>query len=112
MPVGLDLREACHTRSTGKGSQPPIPPNRTPPTPWLPPGCPPQALATMSPGDVAIIFTPDDSHYAIASACIKAGLHVLVAKPLVKTLEHHRQLVKEAGDKGVMVGVWRGGGEG
>jgi hypothetical protein len=43
----------------------------------------PQALATMSPGDTAIIFTPDDTHFTIAAACVAAGLHTLVAKPLV-----------------------------
>ena len=37
----------------------------------------------MSPGDAAIIFTPDDSHFQIAAACLAAGLHTLVAKPLV-----------------------------
>ncbi|KIY97761.1 hypothetical protein MNEG_10200, partial [Monoraphidium neglectum] len=63
------------------------------------------ALATMSPGDAAIIFTPDDTHFAIASACVRAGLHTLVAKPLVRTLEHHRQLVEEAEAAGVMLAV-------
>ncbi|KAI8475160.1 MAG: hypothetical protein J3K34DRAFT_405520 [Monoraphidium minutum] len=63
------------------------------------------ALATMSPGDAAIIFTPDDSHYAIAAACVAAGLHTLVAKPLVRTLEHHRALVDAAKEAGVMLAV-------
>jgi hypothetical protein len=63
----------------------------------------------MSPGDAAIIFTPDDTHFAIASACVRAGLHTLVAKPLVRTLEHHRQLVEEAEAAGVMVGGGQGG---
>jgi hypothetical protein len=68
-----------------------------------------QALATMSPGDAAIIFTPDDSHYGIAAACVAAGLHVLVAKPLVRTLEHHRALVAVAEEAGVMVRAgWAG----
>lgn len=31
----------------------------------------PQAIATMSPGDAAIIFTPDDTHHFLAEACIK-----------------------------------------
>ena len=32
------------------------------------------------------IFTPDDTHFPIAMACIEAGLHVLIAKPAVKIL--------------------------
>lgn len=34
---------------------------------------------------------------------MQAGLHVLVAKPLVRTLEHHRQLVAAAEEAGIMV---------
>lgn len=62
-----------------------------------------QAIASMKPGDVAIIFTPDDTHYSIASAAIKAGLHVLVAKPIVKTLQEHHELVKLAKKHNVLV---------
>lgn len=62
-----------------------------------------QAIASMKPGDVAIIFTPDDSHYSLAAACINAGLHVLVAKPIVKTLQEHKALVDLARKQNVMV---------
>lgn len=64
-----------------------------------------KAIATMKPGDVAIIFTPDDTHYAIASAAIAAGLHVLVAKPIVKTLQEHKELVALAKRHNVLLGV-------
>jgi predicted dehydrogenase len=37
----------------------------------------------MDKGDVVTIFTPDDTHFEIALACIEAGLHVLCAKPVV-----------------------------
>jgi hypothetical protein len=47
------------------------------------------ALDTFKPGDVCIIFTPDDTHFDIALACIEAGMHVMVTKPLVKTLAEH-----------------------
>eukprot|EP00238_Polyblepharides_amylifera_P010189 CAMPEP_0196596568 /NCGR_PEP_ID=MMETSP1081-20130531/86692_1 /TAXON_ID=36882 /ORGANISM="Pyramimonas amylifera, Strain CCMP720" /LENGTH=70 /DNA_ID=CAMNT_0041921639 /DNA_START=101 /DNA_END=310 /DNA_ORIENTATION=+ len=36
-------------------------------------------IAAMNKGDVATIFTPDDTHFEIALACIEAGLHVLIA---------------------------------
>jgi len=54
------------------------------------------ALATYSAGDVAIIFTPDDTHFTIAMACIRRGMHVLVTKPAVKTLMEHARLHEEA----------------
>jgi hypothetical protein len=62
-----------------------------------------QAIGSMKPGDVAIIFTPDDTHFAIASAAIAAGLHVLVAKPIVKNLQEHKQLVALAKKHNVLV---------
>ena len=43
------------------------------------------AIPTYKAGDVAIIFTPDDTHYDIAMACIQQGMHVMVTKPIVQT---------------------------
>ncbi|GHP03015.1 hypothetical protein PPROV_000177000 [Pycnococcus provasolii] len=64
------------------------------------------AIARMQKGDVVTIFTPDDTHFQIALECIKAGLHVLIAKPAVKTLEHCRALVQAAEEQGdVLVAV-------
>ena len=57
----------------------------------------------MAPGDVCIVFTPDDTHFDIAASAIKAGLHVLMAKPLVKTLSQHRSLADMANIGGVLV---------
>jgi hypothetical protein len=37
---------------------------------------------------------PDDTHFEIALACVKRGVHVMVTKPVVKTLVslvHHPQ---------------------
>lgn len=71
----------------------------------------PQAISSMSKGDVAIVFTPDDTHFTIVSACIQAGLHVLVAKPVVKTLGEHLKLLTAAEQAGVLVGgLWWVGG--
>ncbi len=62
-----------------------------------------EALGTMPRGSVVTVFTPDDSHFAIALACVKAGMHVLVAKPLVKTLKQHHELVAAARENNVLV---------
>ena len=63
------------------------------------------ALATCQPGDVAIVFTPDDTHYDIAMACLQSGLHVLVTKPIVKTLQEHRELQGKASEAGLILAV-------
>lgn len=63
------------------------------------------ALETCKPGDVAIIFTPDDTHFSIALACMQRGLHVLVTKPLVKTLAEHQQLEAAARQHQVLLAI-------
>ncbi len=51
------------------------------------------ALGEMKKGSAVLIFTPDDTHFEIAKEALEAGMHVLVAKPLVKTLQEHRELM-------------------
>ena len=63
------------------------------------------AIQTFSKGDVAIIFTPDDTHFDIAMACIQHGMHVMVTKPIVQTLEHHVKLAQAAKENNVLVAV-------
>ena len=63
------------------------------------------AIARVKKGSVVTIFTPDDTHHAIALACIEAGLHVLCAKPVVKKLEDHLSLAAAAKKHGVLCAV-------
>ena len=63
------------------------------------------ALATLSPGDVVTVFTPDDTHFDIAMAAVRRGCHVLVAKPIVKTLADHLALASAAKESGVLVAM-------
>lgn len=63
------------------------------------------AAATFKKGDVAIIFTPDDTHYDIAMECVKRGMHVMVTKPIVQYLDHHIELAKAAAENNVLVAV-------
>lgn len=63
------------------------------------------ALQTFKAGDVAIVFTPDDTHMAIALACIEKGLHVLVTKPVVKTLADHHALYEASLRNNALVAV-------
>jgi D-galacturonate reductase len=64
-----------------------------------------KAIETFQPGDVAVIFTPDDTHFDIALSCIQKGMHVMVTKPIVQTLEHHKLLAQAAKEKNVLVVV-------
>ena len=46
------------------------------------------ALRTFEKGDVAIVTTPDQTHFPIAMKVLEAGLHVLVG-PFAPLLAHH-----------------------
>ena len=47
-------------------------------------------------GDIAVVTTPDDTHETIASECLRRGLSVIVAKPIVQSLQQHWSLIREA----------------
>lgn len=61
------------------------------------------AIDALKPGDAITIFTPDTTHFDIALYAIQKGVHVLITKPAVKTLEHHYALVDAAKARGVFV---------
>lgn len=63
------------------------------------------AMDSMVPGDAVIVFTPDDTHGPITSYALSKGLHVLVAKPLVKTLLEHLELEAAAARAGLVLAV-------
>ena len=63
------------------------------------------AMDELEPGDIVTVFTPDDTHFGIAMEAVDRGLHVLVAKPLVKTLEEHLTLADAARRNGVIVAM-------
>jgi predicted dehydrogenase len=52
--------------------------------------------------DAVIVATPPRTHYALASAALKAGKHVLVEKPLAKTSAEAAELI-EIADAGGLV---------
>ncbi|MEQ1830082.1 MAG: Gfo/Idh/MocA family oxidoreductase [Pirellula sp.] len=63
------------------------------------------ALDQLSPGDAVVVFTPDDTHFSIAMRAVERGCHILIAKPLVKTVDEHQQLLRAAKDRGVLVAM-------
>lgn len=63
------------------------------------------ALDQLSPGDAVIIFTPDDTHFQIAMEAIQRECHILIAKPLCKTLDEHRRIIAAAQQKDVIAAM-------
>lgn len=63
------------------------------------------ALNTFKRGDIVTIFTPDDTHFVIAMEAIERGLHVMITKPAVKTLEDHKALYEAAVKHNVLVAI-------
>lgn len=61
------------------------------------------ALATLPKGSAVMIFTPDDTHFQIARDALEAGMHVLVAKPLVKTVAEHDALARISKERSLLV---------
>jgi D-galacturonate reductase len=55
--------------------------------------------------DIVTVFTPDDTHFGIAIEAVERGLHVLIAKPIVKTLSEHLALADAARRSGVLVAM-------
>ncbi len=55
--------------------------------------------------DLVTVATPTYSHYRIAQACLNAGVHVLVEKPMTVTLEEADELVELAERLGLVLQV-------
>lgn len=55
--------------------------------------------------DLVSVVVPTEAHHAVASACLAAGVHVLVEKPIARTLEEADALVALAGARGVRLAV-------
>jgi 1,5-anhydro-D-fructose reductase (1,5-anhydro-D-mannitol-forming) len=55
--------------------------------------------------DLAIICTPDGLHYEQAKACLEAGKHVLLEKPMALTVDEARELVYLAKDRNLKLAI-------
>ncbi|WVQ74629.1 hypothetical protein IAR50_004230 [Cryptococcus sp. DSM 104548] len=61
-----------------------------------------EALKALPKGSAVIIFTPDSTHFPIASYALDLGHHVLVTKPATQRLEDHQKLIEIAEEKGLV----------
>ena len=55
--------------------------------------------------DAAVIAVPTDRHFKVAKACIDAGLHVLIEKPIATTVKEADQLIRLAKKRRVVLQV-------
>ncbi|QXD14605.1 Gfo/Idh/MocA family oxidoreductase [Rhodocaloribacter litoris] len=55
--------------------------------------------------DVLAVATPPDTHAPIAEACMRAGKHVLIEKPLALTPSEARALIRVRDETGVVAAV-------
>jgi predicted dehydrogenase len=55
--------------------------------------------------DLVSVVVPTESHYEVARACLDAGVHVLVEKPITSSLEQADALIALAEQKGLVLGV-------
>lgn len=49
--------------------------------------------------DLVSIAVPTQYHFAVAQACLEAGVHILLEKPITQTVEEADQLIKLAADR-------------
>ena len=59
----------------------------------------------LSQVDVLSVAVPTSGHYTVAQACLNAGKHVLVEKPIAVTLEEAQELVQLAKQRGCCLQV-------
>ncbi|KAF4660868.1 hypothetical protein FOL47_006917 [Perkinsus chesapeaki] len=63
------------------------------------------AIDSLPRGGAITVFTPDATHYEIAMYAIERGIHVMVTKPMVMTVEAHERIINAARKHGVYVQV-------
>lgn len=55
--------------------------------------------------DAVSIVVPTELHHKVAKDCLKAGVHILVEKPMTKTLKEADELIALAKKKGLIIQV-------
>jgi predicted dehydrogenase len=53
--------------------------------------------------DIASVVVPTEAHYEVASACLAADVHVLVEKPITRTLDEADRLIERAARRGLIL---------
>ena len=56
--------------------------------------------------DIVDVATPNDTHYTVAMAALRAGKHVLCEKPLALNMRQAKAMAAEARKRKAKVGLW------
>ncbi len=64
-----------------------------------------EVLAEAAARQLAIVATPDQTHYEIVMEALRRDQHVIAVKPLVLTMAHAREIEREARRRELFVGV-------
>jgi predicted dehydrogenase len=67
----------------------------------------PEAVTTHPEVDLVVIATPNESHFPLAAAALRAGKHVVVDKPFTVTLAEARALVEIARESQRLLSVFQ-----
>src|SRR5689334_8350467 len=57
--------------------------------------------------DLCVVATPNDSHFSYTKACLEAGRHVVLDKPMTPTLAEAEELVRIAEKNKRMLTVYQ-----
>jgi predicted dehydrogenase len=68
---------------------------------------PDELLARADELDLIVIASPNKTHVPIATAALKAGLHVVVDKPIAGTAAEARELAALADERGLLLSVFQ-----
>jgi predicted dehydrogenase len=69
--------------------------------------CPAEEVATRPEIDLVVVATPNESHFPLAAAAMRAGKDVVVDKPFTVTLAEARELVQIAKETGRLLSVFQ-----
>ena len=69
--------------------------------------CPAEEVANHPEIDLVVVATPNESHFPLASAAMRAGKDVVVDKPFTVTLAEARELVQISKETGRLLSVFQ-----
>jgi predicted dehydrogenase len=61
--------------------------------------------SVLSEVDLVSVVVPTEAHFEVATACLEAGVHTLVEKPITRSLDEADELIALAQRKGVTLAV-------
>jgi D-galacturonate reductase len=64
-----------------------------------------RAIAGLPPRQLVVVAVPDQLHHEVVMTALRANQHVIAVKPLVLTMEHAREIEREATARQLFVGV-------